>query len=84
MRNTRIKLYRIFRNMDFDRQQIDPQASLKEDLAFGQFEWTCFLYYLEARFNVKIGDDEVDNLRTVEDTVRLIEEKLMIGERMVA
>lgn len=56
-------------------QDIDPQASLSEDLELGPIELSDLLGTLAARFNIAFAPEEIEGLRTVNDVIVLVEDQ---------
>lgn len=56
---------------------IDPNASLVEDLGLGPVETADLLSVLTARFKVTFELDEIERLKTVNDVVMLIEDQIL-------
>ncbi len=55
-------------------QDIDPDASLQEDLGLGPIEMADMIAALAATFNVTFSPIEVQRLHTVNDLIELIED----------
>jgi acyl carrier protein len=61
-----------------DENKIAPDASLKEDLeidSLGKVEMTLAL---EDAFNLYLQDEELEDVKTVNDVVSLIESKVKV------
>ncbi len=69
----RRNLYRIFRKTGVPKDLIDENAKLNEDLFIDENDMTCFLYYLETNFNLRIKNDEVSKLVSVKDTIDFLQ-----------
>ena len=60
----------IIRNqLDTPPEAIVPGASLLEDLGADSLDITELVIAMEEAFNIKIADDEVQMIRTVQDAV---------------
>ncbi|EKD90610.1 MAG: hypothetical protein ACD_30C00112G0051 [uncultured bacterium] len=53
---------------------IDPNATMSEDLGLGPVEIADLLSYLSSKFNVTFDQSEVENLETVHDLIVAIED----------
>lgn len=60
-------------NVDADK--VKPEATLKEDLGIDSLDSVEIVLELETEFDIKIEDDELQGLKTVNDIVTLIERK---------
>ena len=69
----RRNLYRVFRKTGVPKDLIDENAKLNEDLFIDENDMTCFLYYLETNFNLRIKNDEVTKLVSVKDTIDFLQ-----------
>jgi acyl carrier protein len=69
MKQIKLKLYKILRNVGLERNHINLFSIFNEELKFDQFDETCYLYYLENSFNISIPDKDVPQLKTIDKTV---------------
>ena len=60
--------------LNLDESEIELTSTLK-DLGVDSLAVVELVLELESTFDVEIGDDELPNLHTVEDVVKLIESK---------
>lgn len=60
--------------LNLDESEIELASTLK-DLGVDSLAVVELVLELESTFDVEIGDDELPNLHTVEDVVKLIESK---------
>ena len=58
-------------------EDIEKDASLREDLSLGGVELNDLLNALALKFDIIFSPDDVENLQTVEDLVSLIEDNLI-------
>lgn len=72
----RIGVYRILRRLGADRNEILPQSELSHLIEFDQTEWTCFMFFIESKFDISILLKEERQLVSVEDTMNLVHQKL--------
>ncbi|MGD9558616.1 MAG: acyl carrier protein [Mangrovibacterium sp.] len=66
-------LYRVLRKTGVPRDDIELEASFREDLNFDQVDWAIFLYYMEDSFNIAIREEDVSRLNQVKDSLELVE-----------
>ncbi len=59
-----------------DEEKVTLNASLKDDLGIDSLDSVEVVLELESQFNVKISDDELGNINTVEDIIKILEQKL--------
>lgn len=55
---------------------IDLNADLTKDYDIDSIGLIEFIMNLEEEFNIQIEDEELQNLRTTEDVINLVEEKI--------
>ena len=60
--------------LDVDEDKITLEASITEDLGADSLDVVDLIMSLEEEFDIKIPDDEVENVKTVGDIVKFIEE----------
>ena len=56
--------------LNIDEETITPEANLKDDLGIDSLALE-----LETEFDIRIEDDELAKLETVQDIINIIEEK---------
>lgn len=78
MRNTRIALYKIFRKMGINREELSSTTNLNTDLFFDNNDMNIFLFFVETKFKINVSDKEAFQLKTVDNTVNFIEKKVGI------
>ena len=69
----------ITRITSIDPQEISDQASYKDDLKLDSLTILEIAVDAEYQFKIKIPDDELGMIRTVEDTVRTVQQYLDPG-----
>jgi acyl carrier protein len=72
-----IKQHLAQRGIEADNLQMD--TDLVEDLGLDSLDTVELTLGLEESFGIEIPDSELENLKTVGDTVGLIERKLAVG-----
>lgn len=75
MRTTKIALYKIFRRMGINRDDIELNTNLNTDLFFDNDDMNIFLFFIETKFKIDVNDNEIPQLQTVNNTINFIEKK---------
>lgn len=57
-------------------EEITMQTSLQDDLSIDSLDMIEFVADLEATFGFNVADDEMLNLKTIQDVVDYIEKKI--------
>lgn len=65
----RIGVYRILRKMGLDRKEIQVDLAIKRDYFSDSLDWTCFLFFLESKFNLQILPSDEKYLETVNGVI---------------
>lgn len=68
----RRNLYRVLRKTGVGKQDIRPGATYNSDLNFDSVDWKIFTFYLEGIFDIYVHDEELHNLKNVNDTVNFL------------
>lgn len=58
-------------------EDIDKEASLKDDLDLGPIELNDLLNYLAHKFDITFSQEDTEELNTVGDLVLLVEDNLI-------
>ncbi len=66
-------MYKVLRKTGVPRNEIELEASFRDDLNFDQVDWALFLFYLEDSFDIAINEEEVSRLNQVKDSLELVE-----------
>lgn len=61
--------------LDVEEEKVTMEASITDDLGADSLDVVDLVMSLEEEFNVEIPDEEVENIKTVGDIVKYIEEK---------
>ena len=70
------KLVEIICNyVEVEPENVRPESRFMEDLGFTSFDFMGMLGELEDEFEVEVPDSEVENIKTVGDLVKYIEDK---------
>lgn len=62
-------LYKVLRKTGVPRELIRENADLQEELFLDELDKTCFLFYLESKFDVSIPNEELPSLKSVGSTI---------------
>ena len=65
----------IVETLGCDAEQVTPTASLADDLGADSLDIEDLVMTLEEEFDTEIPDEDIENLRTVGDIVKYIEER---------
>jgi acyl carrier protein len=68
----------IARITSIDLKEISDHASYKDDLGLDSLTILEIAVDAEYQFRVKISDDDLGEIRTVEDTVRMVQQYLSL------
>ncbi len=78
-KTTRIGMYRILRKLGIKRDEIYPEVSFEKDLFFDEQDWTCFLFFIESKFDISIKDDEIGNITNFESSINTVNRHLALN-----
>ncbi len=59
--------------LDLDEESVTPDADIAEDLGADSLDVVELLMSIEDEFGVEIPEDEIGNIKTVNDLVKYIE-----------
>jgi len=62
--------------LDVDEDKVKMEASIADDLGADSLDIVDLVMSLEEEFDIEIPDEQVENVKTVGDIVKLIEEGL--------
>ena len=65
----------IIEQLDANAEDIRPEASFIDDLQADSLAVVELVLALEENFDIKIPDDEVDQIRTVGDAIKYISDR---------
>lgn len=72
----KLGVYRILRKLGVNREEILPEAQFKNDLFFDDMDMTCFLFFVESKFNISISDEETNQLTTIGNSIKVVDRHL--------
>ena len=62
--------------LDCEEDKVTMEASITDDLGADSLDLVDLVMSLEEEFDVEIPDDQVENIKTVGDIVKYIEDKV--------
>lgn len=66
----------IVEQLDVEEDAVTMEASITEDLGADSLDVVDLVMSIEESFDVEISDEEVENIKTVGDIVKYIENKV--------
>ena len=63
-----------------DASEVSPSSNIRNDLGADSIDLMTLVVALEEEFDGKISDEEVTNIKTVEDAVSLIQNEIVKSE----
>lgn len=60
---------------EVDRSRVTVESSLRDDFGIDSLQAVTMVLRLEEAFDIEVADEELEQLRTVGDLIRLIEGK---------
>lgn len=70
------KVYQVLRRMWVPRQKILSDANYQDDLGFDSMDMLCLANALEFKFNIRIADDDISDIKTVNQTISYIDQRM--------
>ena len=71
-----VGIYRILRKLGVTREDIKPETQFKNDLFFDETDWTCFMFFVESKFNIAISDEEQVQFQTIGNSINIVNKHL--------
>ena len=68
-------LYKVLRKTGVPRDRIAADASFSYDMMMDDIDMTCFLFYLETKFNLDIDNDSLTSIRSVQSTIDYLQQR---------
>lgn len=65
----------IIDQLDVDEDKVTLDANIQDDLGADSLDVVDLVMSFEEEFDVEIPDDQVENIKTVGDVVKFVEEK---------
>lgn len=62
--------------LDVEEEKVTSEASITDDLGADSLDVVDLVMGLEEEFNIEIPDDQIENMKTVGDIVKYIEENI--------
>lgn len=62
--------------LDVEEEKVTPEASIVDDLGADSLDVVDLVMSLEEEFDIEIPDEDVENMKTVGDIVKYIENKI--------
>ena len=62
--------------LNIDEAEITMESSLTDDLGATSLDLAEFIMTLEEDFDLRVPDEEIDNIKTIGDVVKYIEENV--------
>lgn len=62
--------------LDCEEEKVTMEASITDDLGADSLDIVDLVMSLEEEFDVEIPDDQVENIKTVGDIVKYVEDKV--------
>ena len=62
--------------LDVEEEKTTPEASITEDLGADSLDVVDLIMSLEESFSIEIPDEDIENIKTVGDIVKYIEERI--------
>ena len=72
-----VGIYRILRKLGVTREDIKPETQFKNDLFFDETDWTCFMFFVESKFNIAISNEEEGQFETIENSINIVNRHLL-------
>jgi acyl carrier protein len=66
----------ISEQLNVDESEVTPEKSFVDDLGADSLDLVELIMALEEEFDLEISDEEAQGIRTVEEAVRYIEERI--------
>ncbi|MCL2072725.1 MAG: acyl carrier protein [Marinilabiliaceae bacterium] len=74
-KDIRMGLYKVLRKTGVPREHILEEASFKNDMFMDDIDMTCFLYYLETKFNLNIENEAIPHFVSVSSTIDYLQRR---------
>ncbi len=66
----------IVEELDVTPEQVTPEARFQEDLGADSLDVVELIMKIEEKFGIEVPDTDAEKIRTVQDAVKYIEDKL--------
>jgi acyl carrier protein len=78
MEKIKFKLNRILRNLGMEQSQIKLFDMFDQELKFDRFDEICYLNYIENSFNIIIPENDISELKTIDNAVKYLKKKTTV------
>jgi acyl carrier protein len=68
----------IVQMLGVEPERVTPDADFVSDLGVGDYDFTEMMFAADAEFSFEISQDEAEQVKTVDDLYRLVEDKLKV------
>jgi len=73
--NIRRDLYKVLRKTGIPRDRIAEDASFSTDMMMDENDMSCFLFYLEDKFNLNIENEALPQFISVKSTINYLKSR---------
>lgn len=70
----------IYKEFDIEKDKLTPEANLRNDLHIDSMAAVNLSFEIEDRFKIKVTDEELAGLATINDILKLLESKNVSGK----
>lgn len=70
----------IHKEFDIEKDKLTPEANLRNDLHIDSMAAVNLSFEIEDRFKIKVTDEELAGLATINDILKLLESKDVSGK----
>jgi len=63
-----------------DKDKVLPEAQFEENLGADSLDYATMISAFEEEFGIKISDEELQNIKTVDEVLNILSKKLNIQE----
>jgi len=73
--NIQRDLYKVLRKTGIPRDRIAEDASFRNDMMMDENDMSCFLFYLENKFNLNIENEALPQFISVKSTMNYLKNR---------
>lgn len=63
-------------HLDYDKSKIQMKSDIVNDLGADSLDCVEIVMALEKKYDISISDEDADNVRTIEQLIKIVEEKI--------